>query len=84
MSTELVIIQENLSIFDKVTMAADARIEYENGEFEAIYPKGAETTDYVFSKYTFADSSVEVSENSVVVGTENNNLLALVPMENYE
>jgi hypothetical protein len=84
MSTELVIVQENLSIFDKITMAPDARIEYENGSFQAIYPKDAETIDYVFSKYTFADSSVEVSENSVIVGTENNSLLALVPEENYQ
>lgn len=84
MTTELVIVQENLSIFDKISMPPDARIEYENGSFQAIYPKDAETTDYVFSKYTFTDSSVEVSENSVIVGTENNSLLALIPEVNYE
>ena len=84
MATELKIIQENLSIFDKITMAPDARIEYENGNFQAIFEKDAETTTYVFSKYTFSNSSVEVAPNSVIVGTENNSLLALVPMENYE
>jgi hypothetical protein len=84
MTTELKILQENLSIFDKVTMNPDAKTTYEDGEFEAIFPKNAETETYVFSKYTFADSNVEVANNSVILGTENNSLLALVPVGEYQ
>ena len=81
---ELKIIQENLSIFDKIEMPADARTNYENGEFEAIFKKDAETTNYIFSKYTFHDSTVDIPNDSVVLGTENGSLLALVPESEYQ
>ena len=81
---ELKIIQENLSIFDKIQMPADARTNYENGEFEAIFPKNAETTNYIFSKYTFHNSTVDIPNDSVVLGTENGSLLALVPESEYQ
>jgi len=81
---ELKIIQENLSIFDKIEMPADARTNYENGEFEAIFPTNAETTNYIFSKYTFHDSTVDIPNDSVVLGTENSSLLALVPECEYQ
>jgi len=81
---ELKIIQENLSIFDKIEMPPDARTEYENGNFEAVYPKDAETTNYIFSKYTFYESTVDIPNDSVVLGTENGSLLALVPRSEYQ
>jgi hypothetical protein len=81
---ELKIIQENLSIFDKLELPPDARTEYENGEFEAIFPKNAETKTYVFSKYTFHDSTVDIPDNSMVIGTENGSLLTLVPEGSYQ
>ena len=55
-----------------------------NIEFETIFKKDAETTNYIFSKYTFHDSTVDIPNDSVVLGTENGSLLALVPESEYQ
>lgn len=81
-NTLTVVDRENVEAFDRLTLNADHRLEFEDGELTAIYPDRADETEYVVAMYPVEGGTVELPDGAVVLEATDT-VVALTPATAY-
>lgn len=83
--SELAVVDRDVSPFDRVELSPDGRVEYDDGRLTALFPENADTAEYVVAlfHYSGGDSTVELPDDSVVLGAGEGVVTALVPSDAY-
>jgi hypothetical protein len=78
-----VVTEDSVEPFDRLTLNADHRIDFEDGELTAAYPENADETEYQVALFPTEDGGVELPDGSAVLSV-GESVVALVPTEQYE
>lgn len=78
----LVVVDRDVSTFDKLELNADGRLTYDGGHLTAVYSKGADVTEYVVASFPIEGGEVSVPNGAVVLDADDR-LTALVPADQY-
>ncbi|OYR82987.1 hypothetical protein DJ84_09070 [Halorubrum ezzemoulense] len=81
-NTLTVVDRENVDAFDRLTLNADHRLEFEDGTLTAVYPDGADETEYVVGIYPVEGGTVELPDGAVVLEATDT-VVALTPATAY-
>jgi hypothetical protein len=74
--------RENVEPFDRLTLNSEHRLEFEDGHLTAVYPAGADETEYVVAMYPVESGTVELPDGAVVLEATDT-LVALTPATAY-
>lgn len=81
--SELNVVETDVDVFDRVALNPEGRIEYEDGRLTALYPEKAGETEYVVARFHYDSGSVELPDDTVVLGVDEGVVMALVPEDAY-
>jgi len=73
---------QNVSAFDTLEISTEGRLEFEDGELSAVYPDGADETEYVVATYPVESERVVLPDRAVVLEATDS-VTALVPADAY-
>ncbi|PSP79516.1 hypothetical protein BRC81_04695 [Halobacteriales archaeon QS_1_68_20] len=74
---------QNVDAFDRLTLNTEGRLEFEDGTLTAVYPDGAEETEYVVALFPVEGGTVELTDSAVVLEATGDTVVALVPATAY-
>ncbi|MFC7140541.1 hypothetical protein ACFQMA_11980 [Halosimplex aquaticum] len=74
--------RQNVDAFDRLTLNADHRLTFEDGTLTAVYPAGADETEYVVALFPVEDGAVELPDGAVVLEATDT-VVALTPATAY-
>jgi hypothetical protein len=83
--SELAVVDTDVEPFDRVEVAPDGRVDYSDGHLTALFPENSETREYVVALFHYGggDNTVDVPDDTVVLGAGEGVVTALVPAEAY-
>ncbi|CAM2757038.1 hypothetical protein [Halobacterium salinarum] len=82
--SELQVVDTGVEPLSRVEFAPDGRVNYADGRLTAVYPKNADTVEYVVAVFNYRESStVELPNDSVVLSVGEGVVVAAVPADAY-
>jgi len=75
---------DNLNVLEQITVNTEHRFNYDcNDVLRVAYPESAEETTFVVAKVSSDDGSVSLPTGSGLLSVNENDVLALIPKEEY-